>query len=148
MYDHRALDAGAATPTALSDDLVVGLASALEHAARAYAAAVDRTDRANGGDPWGEEARARARSLLSECRAMADRLIDARAETRAASAAKRRALVRYWEVDVDCDPRAFRLLISVCADFERLDAESGAVPSRSESRRLSQQVKRHNGRGR
>lgn len=108
MHDHRALDAGAATPTAQPDDPLVGLASALERAARAYAAAVDRTDRADGGGPWVGEARGRVRSLLSECRAKAEALIDARAETRATSAAKRRALLRYWEVDIDCDPRAFR----------------------------------------
>jgi hypothetical protein len=108
---------------------LVELAVSLERAAGAYARTVDLIDQAEArasGGPWLGRMRARVRSLLAECRVRAGWLADTPAETPAGCAAKCRALLRYWEMDVDCDPRGLRVLASVCADVARLEARFGS----------------------
>lgn len=148
MHDNRALEPGAARSTAEADEHLVELASDLEAAADAYARTVDQIDADASGGPWLEKTRGRMRSQLSECRVRADGLIDTPAETRAGSAAKRKALLRYWEVDIDCDPRASKLLSSVCADIDRLDVRLGPDSSPAGGRRPPGRTRRYKGGGR
>jgi hypothetical protein len=90
---------------------------------------IDQTESVSPNSPWVEGLRSRMRSLLAECRCRASLLIDTPASTCEDFGAKCQALLRYWEVDVDCDPRAYKVLASVCADVNQLAALMGQAPA-------------------
>ena len=101
------------------------LARSLERVAAAYGKAVDllyKTETHTPGGPWLEKMHARARQLLAECRTRATLLIDTPSRTLTGSAVKSQALLRYWEADIECDPRGYHVMTSICSDIQRLAA--------------------------
>lgn len=104
---------------------LMGLAGSLEDLIGSYERAVEllyHTEANAPSGPWLRRVRARVDRLFDECHARAMQLADTPASTPAGSAVKSRALQRYWDVLVECDPFGQQVMHALCADIRRLAA--------------------------
>jgi hypothetical protein len=125
------LDCGSEGQDGLGEAPLVERALSLDRVTDAYERTVDlfyETELHAPQGPWLGRMHARAERLLTECRMRARLLADTPARTLVGAAAKSQALLRYCEVDLECDPRGFQVIHSLCADMERLAAKQTTPP--------------------